>query len=87
MPNGPCRPVANTLFARALLSPSPARSTRTRPGPDSATKMSPFGATTRARGSSRPEANSSAVNPGGTFGLAPGGRDTARGKLLAEWVA
>src|SRR5262249_40819973 len=58
-----------------------------RPGSDSAMKMSPFGATRTTRGSRRLEANSSAWEPGGTFGVAEGGLAITRGKFDADRVA
>ena len=50
MPKGRLSPLANTSFETTLAS-SPSRSTRMRPGPVSATKISPFGATRSTRGS------------------------------------
>src|SRR4029453_3493264 len=85
MPNGWSRPEANTSLLLGLAAPSAARRTRIRPGSDSATKISPFGATRTVRGSRRSEANSSTWKPGGTFGAARivfvitrGGFDTDR---------
>src|SRR5262245_55763522 len=49
--------------------------------------MSPFGATRMARGPPRPLANTSTLKPAGTFGAAPSGRCTKRGKLLADGVS
>jgi hypothetical protein len=86
MPNGLSKPDANIRASRGLASLSLARRTRIRPGSDSATKRSPLGATTSARGSLRSEAKSSAWKPGGTFGKAAG-RATIRGKLFADRVA
>ena len=50
MPKGRLSPLAKTSFV-ATLPASPRRSTRMRPGPVSATKMSPFGATRSTRAS------------------------------------
>jgi len=49
MPNGWSRPEAKTSLLLVLAAPSAARRTRIRPGSDSATKMSPFGATRTVR--------------------------------------
>src|SRR6266536_4400958 len=86
MPNGLSRPEAKILASRGLASLSLARRTRIRPGSDSATKRSPLGATTSARGSLRSEAKRSTSKPGGTLGEAAG-RATMRGKLFADRVA
>jgi hypothetical protein len=87
MPNGSTRPEANTSSLLGLSAPSAARSTRMRPGSDSATKMSPFGATRRTRGSRRLAANISTWKPGGTFGAAAAGFAITRGAFDADRVA
>src|SRR5215471_7463429 len=87
MPNGCRRPEANTSLVLGVDAPSAARSTRIRPGSDSAMKMSPFGAIRTTRGSLRLEANSSTWKPGGTFGAAEAGFAITRGKFDAERVA
>src|SRR6516165_1993171 len=86
MPNGWSRPEANTSLLLGLAAPSAARRTRIRPGSDSATNMSPFGATRTVRGSRRLEANSSTRKPGGTLGAATGFAIT-RGGFDADRVA
>src|SRR5260221_2404610 len=87
MPKRSFRLEGNTALVSGFDAPSAARSTRTRPGSDSATKMSPFGATRTVRGSRRLEANNSAWKPGGTFGAADAGLAIRRGGLDAERVA
>jgi hypothetical protein len=87
MPNGPRRPSAKIAFSDGALAPSAARSTRTRPAPVSATKMSPFGATRSSRGPAKPEANCCTVKPAGTDRTAPAGRATFMGLSRAEGVA
>src|SRR2546430_17043458 len=87
MPNGWSRPEANTSLRLGLAAPSAARRTRIRPGSDSATKISPFGATRTVRGSRRLEANSSTWKPGGTFGAAEIGFAITRGGFDADRVA
>src|SRR5262245_48671365 len=87
MPNGWSRPEAKTSLLLGLAAPSAARRTRIRPGSDSATKMSPFGATRTVRGSRRLEANSSTWKPGGTLGAAETGFATTRGGFDADRVA
>src|SRR5216684_9264652 len=87
MPNGSFSPEANTSLLSGFDAPSAARSTRTRPGSDSAMKMSPFGATRTVRGSRRLEANSSTWKPGGTFGAAETGFAITRGGFDADRVA
>src|SRR5262249_57403471 len=87
MPNGWSRPEANTSLLMGLDAPSAARRTRTHPGSDSATKMSPFGATRTVRGSRRLAANGSTWKPGGTLGAAETGFGTTRGGFDADRVA
>src|SRR5262249_58364287 len=87
MPNGWSRPEANTSLLLGLAAPSAARRTRICPGPDSAMKMSPFGATRTTRGSRSLETNSSTSKPGGTFGVAEIGFAITWGKFDADRVA
>src|SRR5262249_60277955 len=87
MPKGWSRPEANTSLMLGLAAPSAARRTRIRPGSDSATKMSPFGATRTVRGSWRLETNSSTWKPGGTLGAAETGFGITRGGFDADRVA
>src|ERR1043166_6876224 len=47
-------------------------------------EISPFGAPSRNRGSRKPIANMSILNPGGTCNSAPAGRSTIRGGLIAS---
>ena len=47
-------------------------------------KMSPFGALRRNRGSRKPLAYNSILNPGGTLGCALAGRSTTRARLIAR---
>src|SRR5207248_6709924 len=46
--------------------------------------MSPFGAASRNRGSRKPVAYNSILNPGGTLGCASAGRSTTCGRLIAR---
>src|SRR6478752_939451 len=46
--------------------------------------MSPFGALSRNRGSRKPLAYNSILNPGGTLGCVSGGRFTTRARLIAR---
>src|SRR5215469_12086084 len=46
--------------------------------------MSPFGAVRRNRGSRKPLAYNSILNPGGTLGCALAGRFTTRARLIAR---
>ena len=46
--------------------------------------MSPFGALSRNRGSRKPVAYNSALNPSGTLGCASAGRSTMCGRLIAS---
>src|SRR6266540_4756151 len=46
--------------------------------------MSPFGALSRNRGSRKPLAYNSILNPGGTLGCASAGRSTTRARLIAR---
>src|SRR6516162_7266800 len=87
MPNGWSRPEAKTLLLLGVAAPSTARRTRIRPGSDSATKMSPFGATRIVRGSWRSEAKSSTWKPGGTLGATETGFGITRGGFDADRVA
>src|SRR5262249_29694776 len=87
MPKGWSRPEANTSLLLGLAAPSAARRTRIRPGSDSATKISPFGATRTMRGSRRLAANSSTWKPGGALGAAEAGFGTTRGGFDADRVA
>jgi hypothetical protein len=48
--------------------------------------MSPFGARIMFRGSVKPSANTSNLNPGGTTSRALAGRSITRGGLPALWV-
>src|SRR6478736_3167293 len=46
--------------------------------------MSPFGAVSRNRGSRKPVAYNSILNPGGTLSFAAAGRATTRARLIAR---
>src|SRR6266849_4343565 len=63
------------------------RSTTISPAPESARKISPFGATVSQRGCLKFAANTVTRNPGGTVGRKPSGGFTRRGPLPAELVA
>src|SRR4029453_3954555 len=87
MPNGWSRPEAKTSLLLGLAAPSAARRTRIRPGSDSATKMSPFGATRTVRGSRRSGGKNSARKPGGPFGAGEIGFAITRGGFDTDRVA
>ena len=80
-------PVAKSSLVSALPSPSASRRSLMRPGMLSATKMSPLGAVTILRGLRKPVAYSDTWKPLGARGIAPSGRLTSLGKLLADGVS
>ncbi len=84
MPKGPCRPLAKISFWPAAAPFSLGRSTRTRPAPVSATKMSPLGAVRSRRGPERPLANGLTSKPAGTLSWAPAGARTTLTVLPAD---
>ena len=86
MPKGSFRPVAKTAICSGLPGLVIPRKTLITPALLSATNMSPLGDLRISRGSSRPDAYSSTLKPGGTCGQAFAGRDTTLGPLPAEGV-
>src|SRR6266550_9407079 len=86
MPKGRFRPPAKTAICSGLPALVIPRKTLITPALLSATNMSPLGALRISRGSSRPDAYSSTLKPGGTCGQAFAGRDTTLGPLPAEGV-
>src|SRR2546427_12285335 len=86
MPKGNFRPEAKTAICSGLPALVIPRKILILPALLSATNMSPLGARRISRGSSRPDANSSTLNPGGTCGQAFAGRGTTLGPLPAEGV-
>src|SRR6185436_13783334 len=87
MPNGRVNPVAYTVELATVAPSADGFSTLMRPCPDSATKMSPFGATRMTRGPSTSRVNTSILNPGGSFSVASPGFGWMAGKSRAEAVA
>src|SRR5258705_9355149 len=86
MPKGRFRPPAKTAICSSLPAPLIPRKTLIAPALLSTTNMSPLGARRINRGSSRPDAYCSTLNPGGTCGQAFAGRATTLGPLPAEGV-
>src|ERR1019366_8450766 len=87
MPYGAFKPVAKILVCFGFPSPVIPRNILMSPAWLSAKKTSPLGAVEILRGSSRPVANNSTLNPAGACGQASCGRSTTRGQLSAELVA
>src|SRR6185503_4870876 len=87
MPKGRVSPVANSVALATLAPSADGLSTLMRPCPDSAMKMSPFGATRITRGPSTSRVKTSILNPGGSFNEASPGFATTAGKSRAEGVA
>src|SRR6185503_12019680 len=86
MPNGRVSPVANSVALATLAPSADGLSTLMRPCPDSATKMSPFGATRITRGPSTSRVKTSILNPCGSFNDASPGFATMAGNSRAEGV-
>ena len=87
MPKGRFSPVAKVSVCSGFPSAVIPRKTSISPLLLSATKESPLGAVRINRGSFKPVAYSSTLNPGGTCGHAFSGRGTSLGLLPAEFVA
>lgn len=82
MPNGCCKPLANTVFIEGLALPVGTRNTCTEPDMLLATNKSPFGATRIARAWRNSDVTNSAEKPYGTCGRAPAGIGTTCAALL-----
>src|SRR5229473_3600181 len=87
MPNGRLNPVAKVDVCSALPSLPTPRKTLISPLLISAKKTSPFGAARNSRGSSKPAAYNSTLNPGSALGIASAGRGYGSGKPFADFVA
>src|ERR1035438_9562590 len=87
MPYGAFKPVAKISVCFGFPSPVIPRNILMSPAWLSAKKTSPLGAVEILRGSLRPVANNSTLNPAGACGQAFFGRATMRGQLSAELVA